>query len=58
MNCLNQNLKKQRTANVARIFAPTGLNIGARSIVSEIRAVFSNRDGAFLRLRPASIHER
>lgn len=51
--------------DIARIFAPTGLDIGALSpeeialsIVSEIRAVFSNRDGVFLRLRPASIHER
>jgi len=51
--------------DMARIYAPAGLDIGALSpeeialsIVSEIRAVFSNRDGSFLRLRPTSIHER
>ncbi len=49
----------------ARIYAPVGLDIGAvspeeiaLSLISEIRAVFSGREGQFLRLRGEPIHER
>ena len=48
-----------------RIHAPVGVDIGAASpeeislsIVAEIRAALSGRDGSFLRLRPTTIHER
>ncbi|HXB43605.1 MAG TPA: XdhC family protein, partial [Puia sp.] len=48
-----------------RIYAPAGLDIGALSpeeiglsLIAEIRAVFSKRDGGFLRLRQKTIHER
>ena len=52
-------------SDMERIYAPVGLDIGAvspeeiaLSIVAEIRAVFSNRDGVALRLRTTPIHER
>jgi xanthine/CO dehydrogenase XdhC/CoxF family maturation factor len=48
-----------------RIYAPIGLDIGAispdeiaLSLVAEIRASLSKREGGFLRLRKTSIHER
>jgi xanthine dehydrogenase accessory factor len=52
-------------ADKERIYAPAGLDIGASSpeeialsLLAEIRAVFSKREGGFLRLRQTSIHER
>ncbi|MEP7109879.1 MAG: XdhC family protein [Ferruginibacter sp.] len=48
-----------------RIHAPIGLDIGALtpeeialSLVAEVRAALSDREGGFLRLRKTSIHER
>jgi xanthine/CO dehydrogenase XdhC/CoxF family maturation factor len=47
----------------ARVFAPTGLDIGAEtpeqialSVLAEIQAVMSGRPGTSLRNRPSSIH--
>ena len=52
-------------ASFERIHAPVGLDIGAvspeeiaLSLIAEIRASFSNREGNFLRLRQSTIHER
>ncbi len=51
--------------DMERIYAPAGLDIGALSpeeialsIIAEIKAVFSKREGGFLRLRHVPIHER
>lgn len=51
--------------DMERIYAPAGLDIGALSpeeialsLLAEIRAVFSSREGGYLRLREDSIHER
>jgi xanthine dehydrogenase accessory factor len=55
-------LDEQRLAN---LYTPAGLDIGAAtpeaialSIIAEIQAVLSGRDGAFLRDRAAPIYER
>jgi xanthine/CO dehydrogenase XdhC/CoxF family maturation factor len=51
--------------NPAQIFGPTGLDIGATTpeeialaIVSEIKAVFSDRKGGYLKERTLPINER
>ena len=52
-------------ADMERIYAPAGLDIGALSpeeialaIIAEVKAVFAKREGGFLRLRHLPIHER
>jgi xanthine dehydrogenase accessory factor len=52
------------TENVSRIHAPIGLDIGAvtpeeiaLALAAEIKAFFANREGGFLKLRKASIHD-
>jgi len=51
--------------DMERIYAPAGLDIGAvspeeiaLSMLAEIKAVFSKREGGFLKLRHVPIHER
>ena len=56
--------RRRAAAELRRLHAPTGLDIGAEtpeeiavSIISEIKAVLSERSGAQLRGREGSIHE-
>jgi xanthine dehydrogenase accessory factor len=51
--------------NMERIYAPAGLDIGASSpeeialsIIAEVKAAFSKREGGSLKFRHAPIHER
>lgn len=51
--------------DMKRIYAPVGLDIGAvapeeiaLSLMAEIKAALSGRDGSFLRLRQSAIHQR
>ena len=65
LNELAENGKNFSEAQLAKLFAPVGLDIGADtpeaialSIVAEIQSVHANRAGGFLRLRQASIYNR
>lgn len=51
--------------DMKKIYAPAGLDIGALtpeeialSLIAEIRSVFSEREGGFLKFRETTIHER
>lgn len=65
LNELAENGINFSEAQLARFFAPVGLDIGANtpeaialSIIAEIQSVQANRAGGFLRLRQASIYNR
>ncbi|HEV8158067.1 MAG TPA: XdhC family protein, partial [Pyrinomonadaceae bacterium] len=65
LNELAENGKNFSEAQLAKLFAPVGLDIGADtpeaialSIVAEIQSVQANRTGGFLRLRQSGIYNR
>ena len=62
---LQENNVEISEKDLQRMYGPVGLDIGAEtseeialSIISEIKAVFSSRQGASLKDRPSDIHER
>jgi len=62
---LNESGETYSNEQLARLHAPIGLDIGANSpesialsIIAEINAVLSGRNGGFLRERKGSIYER
>jgi len=64
-NELDREGKPLSDENMERVYAPAGLDIGALSpeeialsIIAEIKTAFSKREGGFLKLRHAPIHER
>ena len=57
--------KLSPSQDMARVYAPVGLDIGAvtpeeiaLSLIAEVKASLAGRDGTFLRLRPTVIHNR
>ncbi len=65
LNELTENGKNFSDAQLAKLFAPVGLDIGADtpeaialSIAAEIQSVQANRAGGFLRLRQGGIYNR
>ncbi|HTD39639.1 MAG TPA: XdhC family protein, partial [Mucilaginibacter sp.] len=62
---LTEEGKISPSQDIDRIYAPVGLDIGAvtpeeiaLSLIAEVKAALSGRDGTFLRLRPTVIHNR
>jgi len=62
---LNEEGRISHTENMDRVHAPVGLDIGAvtpeeiaLSLIAEVKAALSGRDGTFLRLRTTVIHNR
>lgn len=62
---LSEEGNKISESDMKRIYAPVGLDIGAvnpeeiaLSLAAGVKAVFSNRDGGFLKFRETPIHQR